>query len=424
MLPLGRKVNYKCEECSLMWHDRCDPHICKNHCGLTSTIVEAYYDKIKEVNLKRETSKATIKSQVSTSASLKTSISSASISKNPSFKTPALSINDFNLIKCIGKGNFGKVMLANHISDPNKYYAIKMLKKHSIVENEEYESIRTEKKVFRLASEENNPFLVQIHSIFHDDYRIYFVMDYVSGGDLMFHIQNRAFSLSDCKFYAAQVLLALEYLHSRGVLYRDLKLDNILLTLSGNIKLTDYGLSKCDMKADSKTKTFCGTPEFMAPELLLDQPYGMAIDFWAFGILLYQMLENRSPFYGESEKETFQSILKGKLQFSSSIDKNGKSIISKLLQSNPLERLGMKGGSGWKAVKEHSFFAEINWEALKQLRVTVPFVPIINDSQDVSNFDELFTSEDVLLTPYPSFTFVNGGVNIQKAISIFAEFST
>ena len=127
-------------------------------------------------------------------------------------------------------------------------------------------------------------------------------MEFVNGGDLMYHIQNRPFSLQDVKFYAAQVVVALEFLHSRGILYRDLKLDNILLTSDGNIKLADYGLSKCDMTEEKRTRTFCGTPEFMAPELLLDLPYGFSIDFWSFGVLLYQMLESKSPFYGSNDK--------------------------------------------------------------------------------------------------------------------------
>lgn len=238
----------------------------------------------------------------------------------------------------------------------------------------------------------------------------------------MYHIQNRAFSLNDCKFYAAQVLVALEFLHARGILYRDLKLDNILLTKEGNIKLADYGLGKCEMTAEMRTRTFCGTPEFMAPELLLDLPYGFSIDFWAFGVLLYQMLESRSPFYGSNEKETFNSILRGKLTFSTEIDKHGKSLINKLLSAKPDDRIGIKNGEGWTAIKQHAFFSEINWARLQELQIPVPFKPKFQNYEDVSNFDEIFTSEDILLTPYPSFVYCKGGNSVAEASLIFADF--
>ena len=418
ILPFGRKINYKCEECSIVWHDRCDPYICKHHCGLNANIIESYCSTMQIVH-RQQISKST--------SNIKTSVAEAVLPISPQLSPVArmknLNIDDFELIKCIGKGNFGKVMLAKYKKEEGAgYFAIKILKKHSIAENEEFESLKTEKRIFQLATNEGNPFLVHLEASFQDDYRIYFVMEYINGGDLMYHIQTRLFSLDDCKFYAAQVVIALEFLHSKGILYRDLKLDNILLTKAGNIKLADYGLSKCDMTTESRTKTFCGTPEFMAPELLLDLPYGFAVDFWAFGVLLYQLLESKSPFYGNNEKETFQSILKGKLAFSSEIDKQGKSLISKLLISKPADRIGIKNGEGWRAVKEHAFFSGIDWTALKQLKLPVPFVPKVKNPEDVSNFDEIFTNEDVLLTPYPSFVFSKGGNNVTKAAAVFAEF--
>jgi serine/threonine protein kinase len=418
ILPLGRKINYKCEECSLVWHDRCDPYICKHHCGLNSNIIESYCSTLQIVQ-RKQLNKST--------CNIKTSVKQAVLPIPPQLAALApmknLKIEDFDLIKCIGKGNFGKVMLAKYKSDgSSRHFAIKILKKHSIVENEEFESLKTEKRIFQMATNEGNPFLVHMEAAFQDDYRVYFVMEFINGGDLMYHIQNRMFTLNDCKFYAAQVLIALEFMHSKGILYRDLKLDNILLTKAGNIKLADYGLSKCDMTIESRTKTFCGTPEFMAPEILLDLPYGFAVDFWAFGVLLYQLLESKSPFYGKNEKETFQSILKGKLTFSYDIDKQGKSLISKLLVSKPSDRIGIKNGEGWKAVKEQAFFSEIDWTALKQLQLPVPFVPKTKNPEDVSNFDEMFTSEEVSLTPYPSFVFSKGGLNVSKAAALFSEF--
>lgn len=151
-------------------------------------------------------------------------------------------------------------------------------------------STRSEKRIFLTANEERHPFLVNLHSTFQTETRIYYVMEYVSGGDLMLQIQREQFSEVRARFYACEVLLALEYFHKHGIIYRDLKLDNIMLCLDGHIKLADYGLCKENMYWNSTTNTFCGTPEFMAPEILLEHRYGRAVDWWAFGVLLYEML--------------------------------------------------------------------------------------------------------------------------------------
>ena len=420
MLSLGRKTNYKCEECSLVWHDRCDVHICKTHCGLNYKIIESYIKTIKIVEKKQHISnmsKSIGCAELAKDTKSDKNVNSKFLSKS------GLGIDDFELIRCIGKGNFGKVMLAKYkTGNDSAYYAIKMLKKQSILENEEFESLITEKRIFELATEAQNPFLVHLQATFQDEFRIYFVMEFVSGGDLMFHIQNREFSLKDCKFYAAQIILALQFLHSKGVLYRDLKLDHILLTKNGNMKLADYGLSKCDMSSESKTRTFCGTAELMAPELLLELSYGFAVDFWSFGVLLYQLLENQSPFRGRNDKEIFQSILKGKFTFSNETDKQGKSLITKLLVLKPNERLGVSNNEGWTAIMNHPFFSEIDWDAMKGLNVPVPFLPNVKTPEDVSNFDETFTNEEVALTPYPSFSAAKGTDWVSKGVSIFAEF--
>jgi serine/threonine protein kinase len=258
-----------------------------------------------------------------------------------------------------------------------------------------------------LAAESDHPFMVHAHAMFQDNKRIYFAMEFVSGGDLMFHIQNNPFSVDSCRFYAAQLVLILEFLHENGILYRDLKLDNVLVGPDGYIKLADYGLCKPGMTEKSLTRTFCGTPEFMAPEILLDQPYSLAVDYWAFGVLLYQMLECRSPFYGNNEKETFQSILRGKLHFSADTDKAGKILITKLLARDPLERLGIKDGRGWTAIREHAFFEGMDWSRLLARQLPSPMLPHTDSPEDVSNFDETFTTEDITLTPYHSLILPN-----------------
>ena len=183
-----------------------------------------------------------------------------------------IGLEHFNFLAVLGKGNFGKVMLAE-TKTTKKLYAIKVLKKEFIIENDEVDSIKSEKRVFLVANKMRHPFLLNLHACFQTETRVYFVMEYISGGDLMLHIQRGQFGSKRAQFYAAEVCLALKYFHENGVVYRDLKLDNIMLTLDGHIKVADYGLCKEEMWYGSTTGTFCGTPEFMAPEILLDKKY-------------------------------------------------------------------------------------------------------------------------------------------------------
>ena len=205
-------------------------------------------------------------------------------------------LDDFQFLAVLGKGNFGKVMLAES-RHTLKLCAIKVLKKDFIVENDEAESVKSEKRVFLTANKEMHPFLLNLHCCFQTENRIYFVMEYISGGDLMWHIQKNRFTAKRAKFYACEVLLGLKYFHDNGIVYRDLKLDNILLTTKGHIKIGDYGLCKEDMWHKSTTSTFCGTPEFMAPEIVAGKAYDRSVDWWAFGVL-FQMLLCQSPFKG------------------------------------------------------------------------------------------------------------------------------
>ncbi|KAI8095061.1 kinase-like domain-containing protein [Gilbertella persicaria] len=306
-------------------------------------------------------------------------------------------LDDFNFLAVLGKGNFGKVMLAEE-KYTNELYAIKILKKRFVLDNDEVESTRSEKRIFLTANQERHPFLVNLHSTFQTETRIYYVMEYVSGGDLMLQIQREQFSETRARFYACEVLLALEYFHKHGIIYRDLKLDNIMLCLDGHIKLADYGLCKENMWGNNTTNTFCGTPEFMAPEILLEHKYGRAVDWWAFGVLLYEMLLGQSPFKGEDEDEIFDAVLEDKILYPINMSKHSVSICESLLERNPERRLG--GGKGdAQEVKSHPFFAGINWDDMLAKRVAPPFLPIVNGRADTSNFDEEFTREIPILTP-------------------------
>lgn len=309
-------------------------------------------------------------------------------------------LDDFNFLAVLGKGNFGKVMLAESRNTRN-LYAIKVLKKDFIIENDEVESTRSEKRVFLVANRERHPFLISLHSCFQTENRVYFVMEYISGGDLMWHIQQTPFTSRRAQFYAAEVLLALKYFHENGVIYRDLKLDNILLTLSGHIKIADYGLCKEEMWYGNTTGTFCGTPEFMAPEILLEQKYGRSVDWWAFGVLIYQMLLGQSPFRGDDDDEVFDAILCDEPLYPIHMPRDSVSILQGLLTREPGKRLG-SGSRDAEEIMEHSYFKNINFDDIYHCRVPPPFVPQIDSPTDVRNFDQEFTSEVPALTPVNS----------------------
>lgn len=318
----------------------------------------------------------------------------------PASKGPRIGLDHFNFLAVLGKGNFGKVMLAEAKSS-KKLYAIKVLKKEFIIENDEVESTKSEKRVFLIANKERHPFLLSLHACFQTETRVYFVMEYISGGDLMLHIQRGQFGLKRAQFYAAEVCLALKYFHENGVVYRDLKLDNILLTLDGHIKIADYGLCKENMWFGSTTSTFCGTPEFMAPEILLDKKYGRAVDWWAFGVLIYQMLLQQSPFRGEDEDEIYDAILADEPLYPIHMPRDSVSILQKLLTREPELRLG-SGRRDAEEIMEHPFFKGVDWDDIYNKRVPTPFKPQIKDAKDTSNFDQEFTSVTPVLTPVQS----------------------
>ncbi|KAL2208606.1 hypothetical protein CC79DRAFT_1288011 [Sarocladium strictum] len=311
-----------------------------------------------------------------------------------------IGLDHFNFLAVLGKGNFGKVMLAE-TKRSRRLYAIKVLKKEFIIENDEVESMRSEKRVFLIANRERHPFLTNLHACFQTETRVYFVMEYVSGGDLMLHIQRGQFGTKRAQFYAAEVCLALKYFHENGVIYRDLKLDNILLTLDGHIKIADYGLCKEDMWFGSTTSTFCGTPEFMAPEILLDKKYGRAVDWWAFGVLIYQMLLQQSPFRGEDEDEIYDAILADEPLYPIHMPRDSVSILQKLLTREPDQRLG-NGPTDAQEVMSQPFFRNIVWDDIYHKRVQPPFLPTIKNATDTSNFDSEFTSVTPVLTPVQS----------------------
>uniref|UniRef100_A0A8C3I4N8 Protein kinase C theta n=1 Tax=Chrysemys picta bellii TaxID=8478 RepID=A0A8C3I4N8_CHRPI len=190
------------------------------------------------------------------------------------------------------------------------------------------------------------------------------------------------------RFYAAEIICGLQFLHSKGIIYRDLKLDNVLLDKDGHIKIADFGMCKENMFEDAKTSTFCGTPDYIAPEILLGQKYNTAVDWWSFGVLLYEMLIGQSPFHGQDEEELFQSIRMDNPFYPRWLNKDAKDILVKLFVREPERRLGAKGN-----IRQHAFFQEINWEVLEERAMEPPFKPRVKSASDCSNFDKEFLNE-------------------------------
>ncbi|XP_056429218.1 protein kinase C theta type isoform X2 [Hyla sarda] len=321
--------------------------------------------------------------------------------------------DDFVLHKMLGKGSFGKVFLAE-LKGSFKFFAIKVLKKDVVLMDDDVECTMVEKRVLSLAWE--HPFLTHLYCTFQTKENLFFVMEYLNGGDLMFHIQScHKFDLARATFYAAEIVCGLQFLHSKGVVYRDLKLDNVLLDMEGHIKIADFGMCKENMFGDVKTSTFCGTPDYIAPEILLGQKYSYSVDWWSFGVLLYEMLIGQSPFRGMDEEQLFQSIRMDDPFYPRFLSKEAKDILVMLFVREPERRLGFKGN-----IRQHCFFQQIDWERLENRDVEPPFKPNVKSVNDCTNFDKEFLNEKARIsstdrtlinsmdqTMFNNFSFVN-----------------
>eukprot|EP00063_Salmo_salar_P056460 XP_014031295.1 PREDICTED: serine/threonine-protein kinase N2-like isoform X4 [Salmo salar] len=308
-----------------------------------------------------------------------------------------LCLQDFRLIAVLGRGHFGKVLLSEY-KKTGSIYAIKALKKGDIVARDEVESLMCEKRIFETVNVSQHPFLVNLFACFQTPEHVCFVMEYTAGGDLMMHIHADVFTEPRAVFYSACVVLGLQFLHDHKIVYRDLKLDNLLLDTDGYVKIADFGLCKEGMGYGDRTSTFCGTPEFLAPEVLTDTSYTRAVDWWGLGVLIYEMLVGESPFPGDDEEEVFDSIVNDEVRYPRFLSTEAIAIMRRLLRRNPERRLG-SGEKDADEIKKQPFFRGLDWEALLQRKLPPPFVPSIKGREDVSNFDEEFTAEPPALTP-------------------------
>uniref|UniRef100_A0A8C0C2X0 Ribosomal protein S6 kinase n=1 Tax=Balaenoptera musculus TaxID=9771 RepID=A0A8C0C2X0_BALMU len=316
-------------------------------------------------------------------------------------------IENFELLKVLGTGAYGKVFLVRKISghDAGKLYAMKVLKKATIVQKAKTtEHTRTERQV--LEHIRQSPFLVTLHYAFQTETKLHLILDYINGGELFTHLSQRErFTEHEVQIYVGEIVLALEHLHKLGIIYRDIKLENILLDSNGHVVLTDFGLSK-EFVADEAERaySFCGTIEYMAPDIVRggDSGHDKAVDWWSLGVLMYELLTGASPFTVDGEKnsqaEISRRILKSEPPYPQEMSAVAKDLIQRLLMKEPKKRLGC-GPRDADEIKEHLFFQKINWDDLAAKKVPAPFKPVIRDELDVSNFAEEFTEMDPTYSP-------------------------
>uniref|UniRef100_A0A8C6YBF6 protein kinase C n=1 Tax=Naja naja TaxID=35670 RepID=A0A8C6YBF6_NAJNA len=297
----------------------------------------------------------------------------------------------------VGSAAVAEVLLARHKAT-QKLFAIKALKKQEIISRDDLDSLYCEKRIFEVINSSGHPFLVNMFACFQTSSHVCFLMDYAPGGDLMMHISFNNFSEDTSRFYSACVVLGLQFLHEKTIIYRDLKMDNLLLDSEGFVKIGDFGLCKEGVGFGDRTSTFCGTPEFLAPEILTDPSYTRAVDWWGLGVLIFEMLVGESPFHGDNEEEMFDSIISEEVRFPQFLSELSTSLLHKLLEKCPERRLGA-GAKDAEEVKIHPFFKEMNWAALFARKLKPPLVPILKSATDVSNFDKEFTSQKPVLTP-------------------------
>ncbi|EFP11338.1 CRE-AKT-1 protein [Caenorhabditis remanei] len=379
-------------------------------------------------------------------------------------KRDRITMDDFDFLKVLGKGTFGKVILCKE-KRSHQLFAIKILKKEVIIAREEVAHTLTENRVLQRCK---HPFLTELRWSFQAQWHLCFVMEFANGGELFTHLRkcgtfteararfygaeivlalgylhrcnivyrdmkelkysfqtndrlcfvmefaiggdlyyhlNRevqmnkeGFSEPRARFYGAEIVLALGYLHANNIVYRDLKLENLLLDKEGHIKIADFGLCKEEISFGDKTSTFCGTPEYLAPEVLEDNDYGRCVDWWGVGVVMYEMMCGRLPFYSKDHNKLFELIMAGDLKFPNKLSHEAKALLQGLLVKDPALRTG-GGPEDALEICRAEFFRSVDWEAMYRKEIEPPYKPNVVSETDTSYFDNEFTSQPVQLTP-------------------------
>ncbi|KRX10725.1 Protein kinase-like domain [Pseudocohnilembus persalinus] len=322
-------------------------------------------------------------------------------------KGEKVTINDFNLLKVVGRGAFGKVMLVEK-KDTKEVFALKSIRKEDIIDKDQIEHTKTERVILEHC---NSNFLVNLIYAFTTPEKIFFVTQFMRGGELFQHLKHsKRFDEYRAKFYCAQIALALGHLHAQNIIYRDLKPENILMDEEGNICLTDFGMAKI-MRKGELAMSFCGTPEYLSPEIITGIGHSSSADWWALGIFTFEMLFALPPFYSENQDFMFNAIQNEPVKFPNhtKVTEEAKDFILKCTDKDPRIRLGSK--KGIEDIKAHPWFSDIDWELLAQKKVKPPFKPNIQNWEN--NFDEDFVKEEPINSFVPS--------NNQQIVDEFQE---
>ena len=298
-------------------------------------------------------------------------------------------ISDFELLQTVGIGSFGRVRLCRHKKN-SKVYVMKILKKAEIVKQKQVDHVYSEYNILAIL---NHPFIVELKGVnVNNPQYLFLILEYVAGGELFSLLRNNInFPVEQAKFYTAHIITIFEYLHSKNIIYRDLKPENILINKNGYLKLTDFGFAK--VINNNKTYTLCGTPEYLAPEIILNKGHGKPVDWWTMGILLYEMLVGIDPFSDDDPMMIYQKIIKGKIRFPNTIDKNAKSLIKHLLIADTTKRFGCLK-NGVKDIVNHRFFNGFDWRSFVFIKMDPPYIPPIKQNDDTSNFGDYPDSDD------------------------------
>jgi len=318
--------------------------------------------------------------------------------KNKYQKDLALGPRDFEFVKVLGRGAFAKVYLVRGKgSNRDKWYALKAYNKQAIVQKNQAQYIHTEKAALQACSD--HPYIVTLYFAFQSQDRLFLVMDYCGGGDLLSALtRKKAFTEPEAAFYIGEIALALSHLHSKNIVFRDLKPENVVMDLEGHCLLTDFGISKEGIKDHTSANTFCGSPMYLAPEMLSRSGHGFALDWYSVGALLFELLTGLPPFYTNDKKQLFHNILRGHLVIPEYLSPPARDLIQRLLARDPKQRLG-SGPRGDREIFDHPFFAGIDWEKMKARQLQPPFRPKVSpDAEgmpDTSNFPQAFTDQEI-----------------------------
>ena len=297
-----------------------------------------------------------------------------------------VNLESFSTVSVIGKGSYAKVLLVRKVNT-GEFFAMKILKKSSVEQKKQENHVLTERKI--LIEMNNCPFMINFYYSFQSDKKLYFVLEYCPGGELFELLsKKRKFAEDQARFYAAQMVLALEFMHAKNIIYRDLKPENVLVDIDGYLKITDFGLSRMNVK-EKEARSICGTPEYLAPEIIMKIGYGKSIDWWTLGCIIYEMLVGIPPFYSNNRSELFEKIKFSQPKYPKFLSEETKDLLVRLLSKNPEQRLGTKHGA--KEIRNHSWFKIVNWEYLLKKQYDAPFKPKINGDLGLGNFSKEFT---------------------------------